>query len=232
MVPKHIAIIMDGNGRWAKKRGLPRTAGHIKGAKNIDTIARAAKSMGVKYLTIYAFSTENWSRPDDEVSKLMDLLEEYLEKAHKNAEKNKMRIRVIGDRSALEKRLIDKITMVEEETSMYDEVFLQVAFNYGSRDEIVRATKRIAGDVKDGSLNIDDITEEAFSSYLDTKDIPDPDLMIRTSGEERISNYLLWQLAYAEFIFTEVPWPDFSPKHLEEALKEYESRNRRFGRAE
>ena len=232
MVPKHIAIIMDGNGRWAKKRGLPRTAGHIKGAKNIDTIARAAKSLGVKYLTIYAFSTENWSRPDDEVSKLMDLLEEYLEKAHKNAEKNKMRIRVIGDRSVLEKRLLDKINMVEEETSIYDDVFLQVAFNYGSRDEIVRATKKIAKNVKDGSLNIDDINEDIFSSYLDTKDIPDPDLMIRTSGEERISNYLLWQLAYAEFIFTEVAWPDFSPKHLEEALEEYSNRNRRFGKAE
>lgn len=232
MVPKSIAIIMDGNGRWAKKRGLPRTAGHIKGAKNIDTIARAAKSLGVKYLTIYAFSTENWSRPDDEVSKLMDLFDEYLTKALKNAEKNKMQIRVIGDRSNLEKRLQDRIAEVEEETSKYDETYLQVAFNYGSRDEITRMTKKIASDVKDGNLNIDDINEDTVSSYLDTKDIPDPDLMIRTSGEERISNYLLWQLAYAEFIFTEVPWPEFSPKHLEEALEEYNNRNRRFGRAE
>ncbi|MCR4610875.1 MAG: isoprenyl transferase [Lachnospiraceae bacterium] len=229
MVPKHIAIIMDGNGRWAKAKGLPRTVGHIKGAKNIETIARAAKKLGVKYLTVYAFSTENWSRPEDEVSKLMELLIEYLNKAYKNAEKNQMRVRVIGQRERLEKRIKDRIEEVEEVTAGYDEIFLQVAFNYGSRDEIVRATRKITQDVKEGKLDSADITEETFGSYLDTKDIPDPDLLIRTSGEERISNYLLWQLAYSEFYFTKTPWPDFSPKELEAAIDEFNNRNRRFG---
>ncbi len=229
MGPKSIAIIMDGNGRWAKSKGLPRTAGHIKGAKNIETIARAAKSMGVKYLTIYAFSTENWSRPDDEVSKLMELLDEYIIKACKNAEKNKMQIRFIGDRSRLSDNLRDRMAEVEKITSVYDEVYLQVAFNYGSRDEISRMTRKIAMDVKEGSLSVDDITEDTISSYLDTNGIPDPDLLIRTSGEQRISNYLLWQLAYSEFYFTKIPWPDFSPKNLEEAIEEYNNRNRRYG---
>ena len=229
VVPNHIAIIMDGNGRWAKAKGLPRTAGHIKGAKNIDTIARAAKKLGVKYLTIYAFSTENWSRPDDEVAKLMDLFDEYLTKACKDAEKNKMRIRVIGDRERLSERLQDRVKEVEEVTAPYDEVFLQVAFNYGSRDEIIRMTKAVAGQVAAGDISIDDINEELIADNLDTVDIPDPDLLIRTSGEERISNYLLWQLAYSEFYFTKVPWPDFSPKDLETAIEEYNNRNRRYG---
>ncbi len=229
MGPKSIAIIMDGNGRWAKSKGLPRSAGHVKGAKNIETIARAAKAMGVKYLTIYAFSTENWSRPDDEVAKLMELLEEYITKAIKNAEKNKMQIRIIGDRSKLSDGLNARIAEAEKITSVYDEVYLQVAFNYGSRDEIVRMTKKIASDVSDGKLSADDITEETVSNYLDTAGIPDPDLLIRTSGEQRISNYLLWQLAYSEFYFTKVPWPDFSPKNLEEAIEEYNNRNRRYG---
>ena len=229
MGPKSIAIIMDGNGRWAKSKGLPRSAGHVKGAKNIETIARAAKAMGVKYLTIYAFSTENWSRPDDEVAKLMELLEEYITKAIKNAEKNKMQIRIIGDRSKLSDGLNARIAEAEKITSVYDEVYLQVAFNYGSRDEIVRMTKKIASDVSDGKLSTDDITEETVSNYLDTAGIPDPDLLIRTSGEQRISNYLLWQLAYSEFYFTKVPWPDFSPKNLEEAIEEYNNRNRRYG---
>ncbi len=229
MGPKSIAIIMDGNGRWAKSKGLARSAGHVKGAKNIETIARAAKAMGVKYLTIYAFSTENWSRPDDEVAKLMELLEEYITKAIKNAEKNKMQIRIIGDRSKLSDGLNARIAEAEKITSVYDEVYLQVAFNYGSRDEIVRMTKKIASDVSDGKLSTDDITEETVSNYLDTAGIPDPDLLIRTSGEQRISNYLLWQLAYSEFYFTKVPWPDFSPKNLEEAIEEYNNRNRRYG---
>ena len=229
MVPNHIAIIMDGNGRWAKAKGLPRTAGHIKGAKNIETIARAAKKLGVKYLTIYAFSTENWSRPDDEVAKLMDLLEEYLERAYKDAEKNKMQIRIIGDKSRLSQSLQDRIEEVEKITSAYDEVYLQVAFNYGSRDELVRTTKSIVTKVVDGELTVDDISEDLISNSLDTAGIPDPDLLIRTSGEERISNYLLWQLAYSEFYFTKVPWPDFSPKDLEAAIEEYSNRNRRYG---
>lgn len=229
MVPKHIAIIMDGNGRWAKSKGLPRSAGHVKGAANIETIARAMKKRGIKYLTIYAFSTENWIRPKDEVDKLLELLEEYLTKAYKNAEKNKMRLKVIGRRDNLSEKIQKKIEEAEEATSMYDELVLQVAFNYGSRDEIVRATKAISNDVAEGKLNVDDINEETLSSYLDTKDVPDPDLLIRTSGEERLSNYLLWQLAYSEFYFSEVPWPAFSVKNLDEAIEEFNNRNRRYG---
>ncbi len=229
MVPKHIAIIMDGNGRWAKSKGLPRSAGHVKGAANIETIARAMKKRGIKYLTIYAFSTENWIRPKDEVDKLMELLEEYLTKAYKNAEKNKMRLKVIGRRDNLSEKIQKKIEEAEEATSMYDELVLQVAFNYGSRDEIVRATKAISNDVAEGKLNVDDINEETLSSYLDTSDVPDPDLLIRTSGEERLSNYLLWQLAYSEFYFSEVPWPAFSVKNLDEAIEEFNNRNRRYG---
>ena len=228
MVPKHIAIIMDGNGRWAKSKGLPRSAGHVKGAANIETIARAMKKRGIKYLTIYAFSTENWIRPKDEVDKLMDLLEEYLTKAYKNAEKNKMRLKVIGRRDNLSEKIQKKIEETEEATSKYDELVLQVAFNYGSRDEIVRATKAISNDVAEGKLNADDINEETLSSYLDTKDVPDPDLLIRTSGEERLSNYLLWQLAYSEFYFSEVPWPAFSVKNLDKAIEEFNNRNRRY----
>ena len=229
MVPKHIAIIMDGNGRWAKSKGLPRSAGHVKGAANIETIARAMKKRGIKYLTIYAFSTENWIRPKDEVDKLMELLEEYLTKAYKNAEKNKMRLKVIGRRDNLSEKIQKKIEEAEEATSVYDELVLQVAFNYGSRDEIVRATKAISNDVAEGKLNVDDINEETLSSYLDTSDVPDPDLLIRTSGEERLSNYLLWQLAYSEFYFSEVPWPAFSVKNLDEAIEEFNNRNRRYG---
>lgn len=229
MVPKHIAIIMDGNGRWAKSKGLPRSAGHVKGAANIETIARAMKKRGIKYLTIYAFSTENWIRPKDEVDKLMELLEEYLTKAYKNAEKNKMRLKVIGRRDNLSEKIQKKIEETEEATSKYDELVLQVAFNYGSRDEIVRATKAISNDVAEGKLNVDDINEETLSSYLDTSDVPDPDLLIRTSGEERLSNYLLWQLAYSEFYFSEVPWPAFSVKNLDEAIEEFNNRNRRYG---
>ena len=229
MVPKHIAIIMDGNGRWAKSKGLPRSAGHVKGAANIETIARAMKKRGIKYLTIYAFSTENWIRPKDEVDKLMELLEEYLTKAYKNAEKNKMRLKVIGRRDNLSEKIQKKIEEAEEATRIYDELVLQVAFNYGSRDEIVRATKAISNDVAEGKLNLDDINEETLSSYLDTSDVPDPDLLIRTSGEERLSNYLLWQLAYSEFYFSEVPWPAFSVKNLDEAIEEFNNRNRRYG---
>ena len=220
---------MDGNGRWAKSKGLPRSAGHVKGAANIETIARAMKKRGIKYLTIYAFSTENWIRPKDEVDKLLELLEEYLTKAYKNAEKNKMRLKVIGRRDNLSEKIQKKIEEAEEATSMYDELVLQVAFNYGSRDEIARATKAISNDMAEGKLNVDDINEETLSSYLDTKDVPDPDLLIRTSGEERLSNYLLWQLAYSEFYFSEVPWPAFSVKNLDEAIEEFNNRNRRYG---
>lgn len=229
MVPKHIAIILDGNGRWAKKRGLPRTAGHTEGAKNIETISRAAYKMGVKYLTIYVFSTENWSRPQSEVDAIMKLLNNYLSNCLKNAKKNNMQVRIIGDKTRLAPNMQEKIAKLEEVSKQYDGLNLNVAINYGSRDEIVRATKAIAKDVADGKISPDDITDEMISNNLDTKEVPDPDFLIRTSGEERLSNYLLWQLAYSEFYFTDVPWPDFSVKDLEEAIEEYNRRNRRYG---
>ena len=229
MVPKHIAIILDGNGRWAKKRGLPRTAGHTQGAKNIETISRAAYKMGVKYLTIYVFSTENWTRPQSEVDAIMKLLNNYLSDCLKNAKKNNMQVRIIGDKTRLSENMKKKIAKLEEVSKQYDGLNLNVAINYGSRDEIVRATKKIATKVKDGEIDPNDITIDMISDNLDTKEIPDPDLLIRTSGEERLSNYLLWQLAYSEFYFTDVPWPDFSKKDLEEAIEEYGRRNRRYG---
>ena len=229
MVPKHIAIILDGNGRWAKKRGLPRTAGHTQGAKNIETVSRAAYKMGVKYLTIYVFSTENWTRPQSEVDAIMKLLNNYLSDCLKNAKKNNMQVRIIGDKTRLSEDMQEKIAKLEEVSKQYDGLNLNVAINYGSRDEIVRATKKIATKVKDGEIDPNDITIDMISDNLDTKEIPDPDLLIRTSGEERLSNYLLWQLAYSEFYFTDVPWPDFSKKDLEEAIEEYGRRNRRYG---
>ena len=229
MVPKHIAIILDGNGRWAKKRGLPRTAGHTQGAKNIETISRAAYKMGVKYLTIYVFSTENWTRPQSEVDAIMKLLNNYLSDCLKNAKKNNMQVRIIGDKTRLSEDMQEKIAKLEEVSKQYDGLNLNVAINYGSRDEIVRATKKIATKVKDGEIDPNDITIDMISDNLDTKEIPDPDLLIRTSGEERLSNYLLRQLAYSEFYFTDVPCPDFSKKDLEEAIEEYGRRNRRYG---
>ncbi len=229
MVPNHIAIILDGNGRWAKKRGLPRTAGHTQGAKNIETISRAAYKMGVKYLTIYVFSTENWKRPQSEVDAIMKLLNNYLSNCLKNAKKNNMQVRILGDKTRLDPDMQKKIAELEEVSKQYDGLNLNVAINYGSRDEIVRATRTIAEDVQSGKINPDDITDEMISDYLDTREVPDPDFLIRTSGEERLSNYLLWQLAYSEFYFTDVPWPDFSVKDLEMAIEEYNRRNRRYG---
>ena len=229
MVPNHIAIILDGNGRWAKKRGLPRTAGHTQGAKNIETISRAAYKMGVKYLTIYVFSTENWKRPQSEVDAIMKLLNNYLSNCLKNAKKNNMQVRILGDKTRLDPDMQKKIAELEEVSKQYDGLNLNVAINYGSRDEIVRATRTIAEDVRSGKINPDDITDEMISDYLDTREVPDPDFLIRTSGEERLSNYLLWQLAYSEFYFTDVPWPDFSVKDLEMAIEEYNRRNRRYG---
>ncbi len=229
MVPNHIAIILDGNGRWAKKRGLPRTAGHTQGAKNIETISRAAYKMGVKYLTIYVFSTENWKRPQSEVDAIMKLLNNYLSNCLKNAKKNNMQVRILGDKTRLDPDMQKKIAELEEVSKQYDGLNLNVAINYGSRDEIVRATRTIAEDVRSGKINPDDITDEMISNHLDTREVPDPDFLIRTSGEERLSNYLLWQLAYSEFYFTDVPWPDFSVKDLEMAIEEYNRRNRRYG---
>ncbi len=228
-VPEHIAIILDGNGRWAKSKGMPRTYGHTVGAKNVETICRAAHDLGVKYVTMYAFSTENWSRPDDEVSALMKLLGEYIKTCMKTAKKDNLRVRFIGDLTKLNDSLRKAIEELTEYSSKFTGLTLTIAINYGSRDEMTRAIRRISSDVKAGNIDVDDIDEKMFSSYLDTKDIPDPDFMIRTSGEQRLSNYLLWQLAYAEFYFTPVPWPEFTPDELKKAIEEYDRRNRRFG---
>lgn len=228
-IPRHIAIILDGNGRWAKKKFLPRNAGHAAGSKNVEKICSAAWNMGIEYVTMYAFSTENWSRPKDEVDALMKLLYNYLKDCINTSKKNNMQVRVIGDISKLETSLQEKIAELEEVSSYNTGLHFQVALNYGSRDEIKRSIKKIAKEVKEGKLNIDDIDENVISSHLDTYGIPDPDLMIRTSGEQRLSNYLLWQLAYAEFYFTDVLWPDFDKKELEKAVKFYQTRDRRFG---
>ncbi len=228
-VPEHIAIIMDGNGRWAKKRGLPRNAGHRAGAKNVEDICVSAKKLGVKYLTLYALSTENWTRPEAEVRALMRLLSGYLDKAIRTAHENQMHIRVIGDISRLEPKFQRQIIEADRVSSVYDDLNLTIAINYGSRDELVRAMRRVGGAVREGTLEPEEITEELLGSYLDTKEIPDPDLLIRTSGEQRPSNFLLWQLAYSEFYFAQVPWPDFDEKELEKAIDAYENRDRRFG---
>lgn len=228
-VPRHVAIILDGNGRWAKKRMLPRNAGHAAGSKNVEKICAAAWDMGIEYVTMYAFSTENWSRPKEEVDALMKLLHSYLKDCLKKSKKNNMQVRVIGDISKLDKDLQERIIELERVSAENTGLHFQVALNYGSRDEIKRSIISIANEVKEGSLLPEDITEDIISSHLDTSGIPDPDLMIRTSGEQRLSNYLLWQLAYAEFYFTDVLWPDFSKKDLQKAVEFYQSRDRRFG---
>lgn len=228
-VPQHVAIILDGNGRWAKKRGMPRNYGHVQGAKNVEVICRAAYHMGIKYLTVYAFSTENWKRPQDEVDALMKLLNQYMKNCQKTAKKNNMKVRVIGDKSGLSEPIQRDIAALEEATKDYDGLNFTIALNYGGRDELTRTVRKVARAVKDGEIDPEDITEELISKYLDTAGLPDPDLMIRTSYELRISNYLLWQLAYSEFYFTEVPWPDFDEKELQKAVEAYEQRDRRFG---
>ena len=228
-VPRHVAIILDGNGRWAKKRMLPRNAGHAAGSKNVEKICAAAWDMGIEYVTMYAFSTEKWSRPKEEVDALMKLLHSYLKDCLKTSKKNNMQVRVIGDISKLDKDLQERIIELERVSAENTGLHFQVALNYGSRDEIKRSIISIANEVKEGSLLPEDITEDIISSHLDTSGIPDPDLMIRTSGEQRLSNYLLWQLAYAEFYFTDVLWPDFSKKDLQKAVEFYQSRDRRFG---
>lgn len=225
-IPKHIAIILDGNGRWAKSKGMPRSYGHIQGAKNLDRIVEAAYNMGVKYLTVYCFSTENWNRPAEEVAALMKLLRQYMKTAQGRAKKNNIRTRVIGDVSGLDEDLQKSILELEKATKAYDGINLNIAINYGSRDEMVRAVRNMLAD----GLKPEELTEEVFGSYLDTKDIPDPDFLIRTSGEQRLSNYLLWQLAYAEMYFTNVPWPDFSPDDLKAAVEFYSTRDRRYGK--
>lgn len=228
-IPQHVAIILDGNGRWAKKRFLPRNMGHAQGAKVVEQICEDAHNLGIKYLTVYAFSTENWKRPEDEVKALMKLLDKYLKNCLERSKKNNMRVRVIGDISQLSEKLQKQILELEEKSADCTGLTFTVALNYGGRDELIRAMKKMTNDVKSGKLDSDDISEEIFSNYLDTKDIPDPDLMIRTSGEQRISNYLLWQLAYTEFYFTDVLWPDFNKKELEKAIAYYGERDRRYG---
>lgn len=231
-VPQHIAIILDGNGRWAKAKGMPRNYGHAQGSKNVERICEEAWRMGIKYLTVYAFSTENWSRPESEVAALMKLLRNYMKTCLKTAAKNDMKIRVIGDIEPLDDDIKSRIRELEAATVNNGGLNFTIALNYGSRDEIVRASRRIAKDCAEGRLDPDRIDESVFESYLDTHGIPDPDLMIRTSGEQRLSNYLLWQLAYSEFYFTDVPWPDFTKKELVKAVEEYNHRHRRFGGVE
>ena len=228
-MPQHVAIILDGNGRWAKSKGMPRNYGHTVGAKNVETVCQAADELGIKYLTLYAFSTENWNRPQSEVDALMRLLESYLKNCIKTAEKNHMRVRVIGDKTRLGAAFQEKIAKLEEASASNTGLNLTIAINYGSRDEMMRAMRQMMEDYKAGSISMDMVDEKLFSVYLDTKDIPDPDLLIRTSGEQRLSNYLLWQLAYSEFYFTDVPWPDFHKKELELAIEAYNKRDRRYG---
>lgn len=228
-VPRHVAIILDGNGRWAKKRFLPRNAGHAAGSKNVEKICKAAWDMGIEYVTMYAFSTENWSRPKEEVDALMKLLHQYLEDCIKTSKKNNMQVKVIGDITRLEPQLQTKIKELEEYSSQNTGLHFQVALNYGSRDEMRRGITRLAKDIKSGKLEPDAIDEACISSYLDTAGLPDPDLMIRTSGEQRLSNYLLWQMAYTEFYFTDVLWPDFNARELEKAVAFYQKRDRRYG---
>jgi len=228
-IPNHVAIILDGNGRWAKKRHLPRKYGHVEGAKTVEQICEDADSLGIKYLTVYAFSTENWNRPEDEVKALMTLLRNYLKDCIKRANKNNMKVRVIGERSRLSDDIITRINELEAATKDNTGLNFTIAINYGSRDEMRRGVAKIAEDVKKGILDPKDIDEDTISTYLDTDGIPDPDLLIRTSGEERLSNFMLWQLAYSEFYFTDVLWPDFNKKELEKAIEKYNSRERRYG---
>ncbi|MBO5292668.1 MAG: isoprenyl transferase [Lachnospiraceae bacterium] len=228
-IPKHVAIILDGNGRWAKSKGMPRNYGHVQGAKTVEVICEEAYKMGIQYLTVYAFSTENWNRPKDEVDALMKLLRNYLKTCLKTAEKNRMCVRILGDKTGLDEDIRKRIAELEEATKNNDGLHFQIALNYGGRDEIVRAVKGIAEDVKEGRLEAGAVTEQLISERLDTGGIPEPDLLIRTCNEQRISNFLLWQLAYTEFYFTPVAWPDFSREELEKAVEAYNHRDRKYG---
>ena len=232
VIPQHVAIILDGNGRWAKSKGMPRNYGHSRGAKNLEVICEDAWNMGIKYLTVYLFSTENWKRSKEEVDGLMKLFRSYTRTCIKTARKNNMRVRVLGDPTALAEDLQASLKELEESSKENTGLQFQIAINYGSRDEIVRAVRHVAADCVGGKLSPDQITETVFSGYLDTRDVPDPDLLIRTSGEQRLSNYLLWQLAYTEFYFTEVPWPAFTKEDLWKAIEKYNARERRYGGAE
>lgn len=228
-IPQHVAIILDGNGRWAKSKGMPRNYGHAQGSKNVERICEDAYKMGIKYLTVYAFSTENWSRPKSEVDALMTLLRNYMKTCLNTAKKNRMKVRVIGDKTGLDADIRQRIAELEEASKNNDGLNFTIAINYGSRDEMTRGMRRLAQDVRDGKVEPSDITEQTIEGYLDTAGIPDPDLLIRTSGELRLSNYLLWQLAYTEFYFTDTAWPDFTKEELRKAIEKYNSRDRRYG---
>ncbi|MCR4755885.1 MAG: isoprenyl transferase [Lachnospiraceae bacterium] len=228
-IPRHVAIILDGNGRWAKKRGLPRNAGHVQGAKVVEDMCEITWNKGIEYFTVYAFSTENWSRPDDEVAALMKLLRNYMTNAKKRANKNNMCVRVLGDKTRLDKDLQESIADLEQSTAGNTGLHFQIAINYGGRDEITRATKSIASDIAEGKIKLEDINEELVNSRLDTAGLPDPDLLIRTCGEQRISNFLLWEVAYTEFYYTDVAWPDFDEAELDKAIEAYNKRDRKYG---
>jgi undecaprenyl diphosphate synthase len=223
--PKHIAIMMDGNGRWAKRRFMPRKMGHLEGSKRIEGICESSYKLGIKYLTIYAFSTENWNRPEDEVNGIMNLFRKYLIDKKNKCVQNNMRVRVIGNRNSLDCDILNKIEEMEEATKECSGLNLQLAVNYGGRDEIVRAVNKILSSKEP----LNSITEAEFSSYLDTRDIPEPDLFIRTGGDKRLSNFLLWEMAYTEFYFSDILWPDFSEEELKKAVNEFTIRERRFG---
>ena len=228
-VPQHVAIILDGNGRWAKSKGMPRNYGHAQGSKNVERICEEAWRLGIKYLTVYAFSTENWNRPQDEVDALMNLLRRYMKTCLTTAAKNDMKVRVIGDLTRLDADIRRRILELEEATKNNGGLNFQIAINYGSRDELVRGIRRLAQDCVDNKQDPAEITEAVIERDLDTHGIPDPDLLIRTSGEQRLSNFLLWQLAYTEFYFTDVHWPAFTKEELIKAIEQYNKRDRRFG---
>lgn len=228
-IPRHIAIIMDGNGRWAKKRFLPRTAGHREGVERVSEIVEAASDLNVQCLSLYAFSTENWKRPKEEIDALMNLLILYINRELDRIHKNNIKMRVMGDISKLPKNVAEKVQMAIEKTKDNTGMVLNIGLNYGGRDEIVRAVKNILADVKRGKLKEEDINSDMFSKYLYTSELPDPDLLIRPSGELRLSNFMLYQVAYTEFWFSEIYWPDFKPKNLYEAIIDYQKRDRRFG---
>ena len=231
-LPNHVAIILDGNGRWAQKKGMPRSYGHVVGCDNLEKMCNIIREMGIRYLTVYAFSTENWKRSQDEVKVLMNLFRRYLKRCERSARKNQMRVKIIGDPQGLDPDIRRSIQELEDMSKDYDKMFFQIALNYGGRDEILRAATRLAADARQGLLPEGKVSEETFESYLDTAGIPDPDLLIRTSGEERLSNSLLWQLAYTEFYFTDVPWPAFHKEDLLRAIDKFNGRDRRYGGVE
>ncbi|MBR1812701.1 MAG: isoprenyl transferase [Lachnospiraceae bacterium] len=228
-IPQHVAIILDGNGRWAKAKGLPRHMGHVEGCKTVERTVEDAARLGIRYLTVYGFSTENWKRSEEEVSGLMDLFRYYMVRLLKIAKAQNVRVKSIGDRTRFAKDIIEGINRLEEETKDNTGLTFIIAVNYGSRDEMIRGMKRMLQDAQSGALAAEDLNEERFASYLDTAGIPDPDLLIRTSGEMRLSNYLLWQMAYTEFYFTDIYWPDFNREELVKAIEKYNKRERRFG---